>query len=154
MSHPIDYTVLKMKNNSSPPVSETPRSDEPYRPTCDHVSVGNPSNSDSSNPAETDLADRIFREGNGRGLIKFCQELSGVLIRRYMVDSDVAVLRAKVCASLVTTLGCSKQQADCLVDLSLELIHARLHGKYRRSDIELSYLIATATGAVKDVAAN
>jgi hypothetical protein len=103
---------------------------------------------------EADLAQRIFREGNGRGLIKFCRELSGVLIRRYMVEPDAASLRTRLCASLVVTLQCTELQAQCLIDLSLELIHAKLHGEYRRSNVELSYLIATATGAVEDVGSN
>ncbi len=104
--------------------------------------------------AEQELVNRIFRESNGRGLIKFCRELAVILIRRYMVENDAGELRAKVCASLVATLKCSKQQAECLIDLSLELIHAKVHGGYRRTEVELSYLIAMATGAVDDVAAN
>lgn len=107
-----------------------------------------------SNAAEQDLSNRIFREGNGRGLIKFCRELSLILIRQYSTNDDAADLRTKLCESLVSTLKCSEQQALCLVELSLELIHAKVHGKYRRTSVELSYLIAMATGAVSDVSAN
>lgn len=104
--------------------------------------------------AEQALTNRIFREGNGRGLIKFCRELSVILIRQYTKNDDVGELREKLCSSLMATLRCSHLQAQCLIDLSLELIHAKVHGKYRRSNVELSYLIATATGAVGDVSSN
>jgi len=103
---------------------------------------------------EDELASRIFREGNGKGLIKFCRELSVILIRQYLRNEDAAGLRNRTCDSLVATLKCSSIQAQCLIDLALELIHAKVHGKYRRSNVELSYLIATATGAVADVGCN
>lgn len=104
--------------------------------------------------AEEDLTNRIFREGNGRGLIKFCRELSVILIRQYSVEDDATELRAKLRSSLMSTLGCSEKQALSLVELSLELIHAKVHGAYRRTNVELSYLIAMATGAVTDVSSN
>lgn len=104
--------------------------------------------------AEQELTNRIFQAGNGKGLMKFCRELAVILIRRYSVDDDARDLRETLQPSLVATLNCSDQQADSLIDLSLEMIHAKVHGMYRRTDVELSYLIATATGAVADVAAN
>lgn len=104
--------------------------------------------------AEEALTQRIFREGNGKGLIKFCRELALVLVRRYSFDENAADLRVSLVPSLTATLKCSDDQANCLIDLSLEMIHAKLHGKYRRTDVELGYLIAMATGAVTDVAAN
>jgi hypothetical protein len=51
-------------------------------------------------------------------------------------------------------LKCTRAQANCLIDLSLEMIHAKVRGKYRRTDLEISYLIATATGAVSDISSN
>lgn len=107
-----------------------------------------------SRSAEQELTQQIFREGNGQGLIKFCRELSIILIRQYTKNNDVGELRDKLCSSLVATLKCSQLQANCIIDLSLELIHAKVHGNYRRSEVELSYLIATATGAVSDVSSN
>ena len=111
-------------------------------------------NEQDKRTAEQELTNRIFREGNGRGLMKFCRELSVILIRQYTKNDDVSELRDKLSSSLEATLKCSTLQAQCLIDLSLELIHAKVHGKYRRSNVELSYLIATATGAVGDVSAN
>jgi len=104
--------------------------------------------------AEEELTNRIFLEGNGKGLIRFCRELSLVLIRQYSVENDATELRSKLSTSLMATLHCSEIQAVSLVELSLELIHARVHGAYRRSSVELSYLIAMATGAVSDVSSN
>ena len=130
---------------------------DPDQTTVDHVIWKKPSQPrrrKATPNAEEELVNRIFREGNGKGLIKFCRELAVILIRRYMVENDAGELRAKLMASIVATLRCTKQQAECLIDLSLELIHAKVHGKYRRSEVELSYLIATATGAVNDVSAN
>lgn len=106
------------------------------------------------NPAEEELSRRIFEGDHGQGLIRFCRELSAIMIRRYMVERDVGALRDRFRASLVTTLKCTESQALCLVELTLELIHARLHGTYRRSPVELSYLIGVATGAVRNLSVN
>lgn len=123
----------------------------------DHVMIRSQHKSSTNrnqSTAEFELTDRIFREGNGRGLIRFCRELSVILIRQYSVHDDASELREKLCASLVSTLKCTQKQALSLVELSLELIHAKVHGAYRRSNVELSYLIAMATGAVADVSSN
>jgi len=125
-------------------------------PSVDHVLCGRKGGEIEvgSNKAQTDLATQIFLVGNGRGMVKFCRELSAVIIRQYSVETDVDAIRSKVSRSLVTILRCSDMQADCLFELSLELINARLHGHYRRSNLEISYLIAMASGAVADVSAN
>ena len=101
------------------------------------------------NPAE-----KILQAEEGRGLIRFCKELSNIIIRRFMVEKDMDQLRKKLVISLIDTLECTDQQAQCVIDLSLELIHAKVHGNYRRSNVELSYLIAVATGAVRSVETN
>jgi len=104
--------------------------------------------------AEEQLISRIFRESSGKALMKFCRELTLVLIRRYSIDEDAADLRDSLCDSLEATLKCTRAQANSLIDLSLEMIHAKVRGKYRRTDLEISYLIATATGAVSDISSN
>lgn len=106
--------------------------------------------------AEEALTQRISLEG-GRGskeLLRFCRELAIILLRSYRSDEEVGELRDKLSASLMVTLNCTEKQALCLVELALELIHAKLRGSYKRTEVELSYLIATATGAVSDVSAN
>ena len=142
-----------MKVRTTPQNVTTLNFDSASGSACDHVSLYETRRTQGPS-AEEELTSRIFQEGNGKGLIKFCRELAVILIRRYMVESDAGELRRKLCKSLEATLKCSEQQAQCLIDLSLELIHAKVHGKYRRSSVELSYLIANATGAVTDVSAN
>jgi hypothetical protein len=104
--------------------------------------------------AEEELTSRIFKEKSGKALMKFCRELTMVLIRRYSIDEDASDLRDSLCDSLESTLKCTRAQANSLIDLSLEMIHAKVRGKYRRTDLEISYLIATATGAVSDISSN
>lgn len=107
--------------------------------------------------AEQLLKNRIGQANGGKELIKFCRELSVILIRSYKMagdQGDTGELREKLAASLMVTLNCTEKQALCLIELSLELIHAKLKGRYKRSEVDLSYLIATATGAVSDVSSN
>lgn len=104
--------------------------------------------------AETELTNRILQAGNGKGVIKFCRELAVILVRRYAVEDDAAELRSRLCASLIATLQCGPSQAEALIDLALELIHSKTHGAYRRSAPDMGYLIAKASGAVRDVTSN
>lgn len=96
----------------------------------------------------------MFQDGSGRKLIKFCRELSTLLVRSYNPETGASDLRDRLSASLIVTLHCTEKQALSLIELSLELLHAKAHGTYRRSEVEISYLIATATGAVSDVSSN
>lgn len=101
-----------------------------------------------------DLTNRILQEGNNKGLLKFCRELAVIIVNRYSVEDDAARLRGKLRESLKATLRCTEKQAQCLIDLSLEMIHHKIHGNYRRSDMDLGYLIANASGVVGDVQSN
>ncbi len=130
----------------------------PAKRAADHVVLPQPS-AVAEPPATETVADdshcqRILRAGNGKGLIKFCRELAVIILRRYSIEDDAAQLRSRLHQSLMQTLQCSSQQAECLIDLALELIHSKVHGRYRRTELELSYLVATATGAVSDISAN
>lgn len=123
------------------------------------ISADNRSNTDlpvdgEAHPFEDTTIERIFCENDGRGLINFCRELAVILLRRYSMEDDARNLRDRLAASLVRTLNCSPTQAASLIDLSLEMIHSKVYGRYRRTDLELSYLIALATGAISDVSAN
>jgi len=91
---------------------------------------------------------------DGKGLLRFCKELSGLLVRRYLVENDPAEVRLNVSRDLQKKMRCGKEHAGYLIDLALELIHLRVHGEYCRNEIELSLLISKATGAVGDLRAN
>ena len=130
----IDLTELQVTNEPSPSLPTDKFSPE-LVDLVDQCLLKDPHQRPT---AEQDLTNRIFREGNGKGLMKFCRELSVILIRQYSVNDDASELRAKLCESLKATLKCSEKQALSLVELSLELIHAKVHGAYRRTHVELS----------------
>ncbi len=90
----------------------------------------------------------------GSGLLQFCKELAGMLIRRYLVESDPAEVRRAVSRHLQRSMNCDKSNAAYLIDLALELIHLKVHGEYCRNEIELSLLISKATGSVGDLQVN
>jgi len=93
-------------------------------------------------------------ENSGTGLLRFCRELSVVLIKKYLVGNDPAEVRQELVYELIARIQCSSAQANHLVDLALEIIHVHVHGKYRRNELDLTCLIAKATGAVGDVSMN
>lgn len=105
----------------------------------------------SGNRAEEELTGRILQDGRGRGLLQFCRELSVILIRRYMSSNDAGELRDRLSASLMVTLDCSEKEAFCLIDLALELIHVKVYGDYRRSNVDLGYLVENACQVVNGI---
>ncbi len=86
--------------------------------------------------------------------MKFCRELAVIMIRRHSGEEEAGQLRQNLAVDLQSALSCTALQSDCLIDIALEIIHAKVHGTYRRSPLELSYLIAMATGVVDDLSAN
>ena len=139
-----------MKNTSTPNDTSNP----PPAPPANLLRSLEDLRQAFSEPADGRLTARLFQDGSGKQLIKFCREVSAILIRSCHAENGVADLRDKLCASIMATLACSDKQALSLIELSLELIHAKVHGTYRRTEVELSYLIAAATGAVCDVSSN
>jgi len=110
-----------------------------------------------SAPAKASRKDsvvRIYNATNGLGLMKFCRELALLMIRRHAGEEDACQIRQTLAAELQSEISCTALQAGSLIDLALEIIHVRVHGTYRRSPLELSYLIAMANGAVGDLSAN
>ena len=104
-----------------------------------------------------DQVDPLNRAGSNTqdsGLLNFCRELSVILIKKYLVGDDPAEVRQEVIFELIARLHCTRAQANHLVDLALEILHVQVHGRYRRSEVELTYLIAKTTGAVRDVSLN
>ena len=109
---------------------------------------------EETSPAEHELMRRLADGAEGMSLLVFCRELAGLLIRRYRAGDDPAEVRADFERELTDRLECEEEQARCLVELAIEVLHVRVHGAYRRDAVELTFLIARATGAVREVSWN
>lgn len=125
-------------------ISEEPRSSSTPRVRINRLSS-----------VEEELTDRILRESDGRRVIGLCRELAGNLLPVYDEDPEgLEALKEQLCLVLVQERKYERQQAKALIELSLDLVHARLYKNYRRSNVELGFLVATATGAVVDLSSN
>jgi hypothetical protein len=90
----------------------------------------------------------------GKNLMALCREIAGALLCRYASNEEASVSRRVILDGLVGKIGCEVFQAERLIDLSLELIHVHSYGSYRRNPVELSLLIAQATGQQRDGSLN
>lgn len=64
------------------------------------------------------------------------------------------MVRREVRARLMQMMACTEARAERLIDLSLELIHVKVHGRYQRNPLELSLLIAQAGNQLREVMDN
>ncbi len=71
-----------------------------------------------------------------------------------MEKNDAAAVRREVRARLMQMMSCTAERAERLIELSLELIHVKIHGRYRRNPLELSLLIARAGNQLREVGDN
>lgn len=139
MSHPQSYNGWHMKMTN--PIQ--------HQSNHSHVTINR------LGSVEEELTDRIVREPNGKMIFQFCERLAEALVRTYAKnEGDISSLREKLCESLITSLQCTRQEAICVIELALELVHAKIHGAYRRSQVDLSLVISTASGAVREVSYN
>ena len=106
-------------------------------------------NGGCSGRQESSAATGFSAEKAGRDLLELCQEIAGVLIRRYLVSDSAATVRAETAAGLRNRLSCTDRQAQALITLALEIIHVKSYGKYRASPSRLEKLIALAGGVAK-----
>lgn len=104
--------------------------------------------------SDSSLARKLESADSGKGLLPFCRELAGLLIRRYLIENDPAEVRRSVSRDLGKSMRINQRSAGYLIDLALELIHLKVHGEYCRNEIELSLLISKATGSVGDLRVN
>lgn len=117
------------------------------------TSTSNPSVSSSVTikclaSVEDELIDRILRERGGRRIFSICRDLCEVLYRNYSgIATELNERHDELCESLARRLACTRRQAVSLVELTLNLLHARVHGSYRRPDLDLGGLVASACGA-------
>ena len=116
-----------------------------------------------ASPAPALAACRSFaapphREGGKaveRGLLPLCEEIAGSLLRRKLEYADATRAVREVRAELTGRLpGCDDRRAGWLVDLALEVLHVKARGRYQRTALELSELIARAGNQLRDVADN
>lgn len=85
---------------------------------------------------------------DSHNLVGFCQKLGNSLVHQFLVESDAYTIREGICAELASDLNCSHQQAECLIELTLELIHIKVHGSFRQANVDLSYIISMAANAL------
>ncbi len=89
-----------------------------------------------------------------RGLLGLCHEIAGLILRRRMENRDAVAVRHEVRKRLVRMLSCPEERAERLIDLSLELIHVKIHGRFQRNPLELSLLIARAGNQLREAGDN
>jgi hypothetical protein len=102
----------------------------------------------------SDLTDRgdVPSEGSQEilpvetALLSLCHEVAGTLIRGLQSDGNPSKIRKLVSERLREKLEIERAQADCLVELSIELIRVKSMGRYQRNPIEMGSLIAGALG--------
>ncbi len=89
-----------------------------------------------------------------QGLLKLCEVVASTLLRRQLETGDADRTVREVRRCLMASLRCDSVRAGRIVDLSLELIHVKTKGRYRRNPLELSELIARAGNQLRDVRDN
>jgi hypothetical protein len=93
---------------------------------------------------EAELTDRIMRETNGQKIFNICRKLSVLLLN--CPSEDDREFQDTLCQTLMKSLDCTAKQAWCLIELSLEFVHVKRFGSYRCPNLDLSYLVANASG--------
>ncbi len=138
MSHPRRYAVRMNRIN---PISKSSLPNQFTRSQADQV-------------------ERVHEEGaikvdDGKsGLLAFCHEVSGLLIRRQLEVRNPQVVCRFVRSEIVRLMSCSEERAGWIVDLSLELIHVKINGSFKRNPLELSLLIARAGNQLRRLSDN
>jgi len=94
------------------------------------------------------------QESAHSGLLGLCHEIAGLILRRQIEKKDAVAVRTEVRARLVRMMSCTEERAERLIDLSLELIHVKIHGRFQRNPLELSLLIARAGNQLRSVSDN
>lgn len=140
MSHPPNYSV-HMKRINQPLTSPVRTSNRAARTRRAGV------------PSLPFLQDKE-QESVRNGLLGLCHEIAGLILRRQIEKKDAVAVRSEVRARLVKMMSCTEERAERLIDLSLELIHVKIHGRFQRNPLELSLLIARAGNQLRSVADN
>ncbi|MEM9016657.1 MAG: hypothetical protein AAGC68_06560 [Verrucomicrobiota bacterium] len=91
-------------------------------------------------------------EAPGKEIISLCREIAVAMIGRYQEGEEASAVRLEIREGLVEHLDCDEDQANSLIDLSLELVQVTCYGEYQRNSVELAILIRKASGVWGDVA--
>jgi hypothetical protein len=144
VSHPPDYSV-HMKRNIQPFTAFT----RPSNRAAASRRSGQ-CNAETAVSPETAVDTKAVESG----LLGLCHEIAGLILRRQMKKNDAVAVRQEVRARLVEMMSCTEKRAEQLIDLSLELIHVKIHGRFQRNPLELSLLIARAGNQLREVGNN
>ena len=144
MSHPPNYSGF-MKRNIQPAA--------PASLDLNRVS-GTPRKGRSSLGVISSDHPKSEGEAVENGLLGLCHEIAGLILRRHIEKNDAVAVRREVRGRLVQMMQCSEERAERLIDLSLELIHVKIHGRFKRNSLELSLLIARAANQLREVGDN
>ena len=106
------------------------------------------------NPPTRSVAPAPRQAAEG-GLLRLCEEIAGVILRRRLECGDpVRVIRGMRSELIRILPGCDETRAGCLIDLALELLHVKARGQFKRNALELSELIARAGNQLRNAADN
>lgn len=98
-------------------------------------------------------SDPAAGKGGSGKLRSLCEEIAGALLGRYFLEGgEIEVIRSEIRRDLEEVLGCDARQANALIRLALETIHACGYGNYRRNPLELAELTSKAGGLLRDPA--
>ncbi len=87
-------------------------------------------------------------------LLDLCDRLADRFVRLCRGEDHPMVIRRRLERELRAEYGLDRERAEKLLDLTLEVLHLRTHGRYERSLAEIGYLIAFVTGGLEEAGDN
>lgn len=95
---------------------------------------------------EDELVDRICRERNGQRILSICEAVIDKVRENYEGNwHELSDFRDQLFEVLCESGEFNPKQVHCIVELSLDLIYAKMNDAYRRCNVDLGFLISTAT---------
>lgn len=97
---------------------------------------------------EDELANRICQERNGQRILSICETVIEKALVGYEGSfSDLHEFRERLFSLLIQSRDYTRKQVHCIVELSLDILYAQVNDAYRRTKVDLGFLISTATGS-------
>lgn len=89
------------------------------------------------------------------GLLLLCHEIAFELLRRSSETRDPISAKRSMIRELMQFLpDCDEHRARSLMELAIELIHVKVHGRFERNLLDLSELIMRADNRLREVSNN